>query len=278
MLTDLTEIVRDVYDYRYLLFQLSLRDIKLRYKQAVMGFAWAVFMPSMIVLAGLAVRFAMAKFSGGHLDGLQVASLSVKAVPWAFFVGTLQFATNSLTSNTNLVTKVYFPREVLPLSATLAQLFDALVASIVLLAILLVVKLPASPALFAVPLIGLLLIVMTVAVALFVSCANLFFRDVKYIVQVMLTFGIFFTPVFFEPATFGRTGATIMMLNPLAPLLEGFRLSIVEHWNVLQPLIENGITVWHPAMLAYSAAWTVLGLVGSAVLFHRMQILFAEYA
>jgi ABC-type polysaccharide/polyol phosphate export permease len=132
-----------------------------------------------------------------------------------------------------------------------------------------------------VPVLAALLFLFTAAVGLFLSCGNLFFRDVKYIVQVLLTFGIFFTPVFFEPSMFGPTGAWVMMLNPLAPILEGVRLSVVEGHNLLQPLTTTvhgaQVIAWEPWFLAYSAAWGILGLLGSTVMFHRLEYVFAEY-
>ncbi|HEU0054813.1 MAG TPA: ABC transporter permease [Longimicrobium sp.] len=275
---DLAEIARDLRAYRYLLFQLALRDVRVRYKQAVMGVAWAVFMPSLVVLAGLAVRMAMSHFSGEPVAGPEVAALAVKAVPWAFFVGTLQFATGALTGNVNLVTKVYFPREVLPLAAAAAQGWDAAVACAALAVLLPILGVaPTAAALWAVPL-ALLLVLLTCAAALLASCANLFFRDVKYIVQVLLTFGIFFTPVFFEPGMFGERGARLVMLNPLAPLLEAFRLALVDGRSPLAAAPLPGGVGWEPWWLAYSAAWAVLGMGGAAVLFHRAQALFAEYA
>ena len=114
------------------------------------------------------------------------------------------------------------------------------------------------------------------------SCANLFFRDVKYIVQVLLTFGIFFTPVFYEPAMFGSAGARLMMLNPLAPLMEGFRLSVVEGHNLFVPLLIPDaagieVVVWSPWLLAYTAVWSIAGFLVSSLVFHRLEFLFAEY-
>lgn len=271
-------IAKDVREYRYLLFQLAMRDVKLRYKQAVMGLAWAIFMPSLIVLAGLAVRIGMAHFAGRAIEGSEIAALAVKALPWAFFVGTVQFATSSLTGNMNLVTKIYFPREVLPLATTAAQMFDTAIACTVLAIVLPFLGVwPSVASLAAIPL-ALLFLTLTAGTAIFLSCANLFFRDVKYIVQVLLTFGIFFTPVFFEPNTFGELGARLMMLNPLAPFLEGFRLAIVEQHNILLPLTEASGNQWSPGWLAYGAAWAIFMPAASTLLFHRMQILFAEYA
>ena len=117
------------------------------------------------------------------------------------------------------------------------------------------------------------------ACSLFLSCANLFYRDVKYIVQVLLTFGIFFTPVFFEPAMVGPDLARLSMLNPLAPLLEGLRLAIVEGHNLLVPVTSPaGALLWSPTYLAYAATWAIAGLVVSAVIFHRSEFVFAEYA
>ena len=276
------EILGDLVDYRDLLFQLTLRDIRIRYKQAAMGFGWAIFMPMLIVMAGMLVRFAMAHMSGTTLAVREIGGLAVKALPWAFFVGTIQFATVSLTANMNLVSKVYFPREVLPLSSTLAQGFDSSIGSIALVFALPFLGAQMSWALLWVPLVVLLLVLLTSGVSLFLSCANLFFRDVKYIVQVLLTFGIFFTPVFFEPAMLGPLGAKVAMINPLAPILEGLRLAIIDGHNLMVPLHQTtkaglDVLAWTPWYLAWSAAWATLGLLGSMLLFHRAEFVFAEY-
>ncbi|MFL5540199.1 MAG: ABC transporter permease [Longimicrobiaceae bacterium] len=275
---ELAEVARDLARYRYLLYQLALRDVRIRYKQAVLGVAWAVFMPALVVLAGLAVRVAMARLTGEPVAGREVSALAVKAVPWAFFVGTLQFATASLTGNSNLVTKVFFPREVLPLAAVAAQAWDAAIACAVLAVALLLLGVVPTAALLWLPVLALLFLLVTCAAALLASCANLFFRDVKYIVQVLLTFGIFFTPVFMEPAMFGPTGARLVMLNPVAPLLQALRVTVVEGRGLLHPLALAGGVAWEPWWLAYSAAWGVLGCAGAALLFRRSQALFAEYA
>jgi hypothetical protein len=118
------EIILDTWHYRDLLVQMTLRDVKIRYKQAVMGFAWAIFMPLLIVAAGVFIRSALAYASGADIERQQIAAIALKALPWSFFVGSVGFATATLSGNMQLVSKVYFPREVLPLSAVLAQLFD----------------------------------------------------------------------------------------------------------------------------------------------------------
>jgi ABC-type polysaccharide/polyol phosphate export permease len=279
---DLREIVRDeLWPYRGLIYEFVRRDIRVRYKQSVLGFAWAVLTPTLIVLAGVLVRYAMAYVGGQTLTLEDLAGIAVKAVPWSFFAGALGFATTSLVSQANLVTKIYFPREVLPLSSTLAQTFDSGIAGLTLLIAFGVLGVHYGMATLWAPALVACTFLLTAGLALLVSCANLFFRDVKYLVQVALTFGIFFTPVFFEPQMFGSVGARIMMLNPLAPLMEGIRLSVVFNHNLLDDMLVVGRTgavlVWSPWYLAYSAAWAVLMFVAGLVLFHRAEPKFAEY-
>lgn len=281
MIADIKSATIEVWEHRELLEQLARRDIKLRYKQAAMGFAWAIFMPCLIVLSGLIIRFAMAQISGQTLAKVDIANIAVKGVGWAFFVGALGFATSSLVGNSALVTKIYFPREVLPLSSVGAQSFDTSIGLLTLLVILpfLGVRLHAS--LVWVPLLLLLLLLFTTGVSLFLSCANLFFRDVKYIVQIVLMFGIFFTPIFYEPSMLGARGSQLAVLNPLTGILEGLRLSVVEGRDLLQPIsiVIKGVErqVWNPWELAYSATVAIAGMLGSTIMFRRLQHLFAEY-
>ena len=207
--------------------------------------------------------------------------MALKALPWSFFVGSLGFATQSLTSSSSLVTKIYFPREVLPLASTIAHAFDAAIGATALLIVLPLVGLQYGAALAWLPVLAGCAFMFTAGVALVTSCANLFLRDVKYVVQVFLTFGIFFTPVFFEPQMFGPTGARLMMINPMAPLLEGIRLAVVhDHW-LLQPLEVAGrtgtIVVWSPLYLAYSVACAVAATAVGLIVFHRAETKFAEY-
>jgi homopolymeric O-antigen transport system permease protein len=281
LLRDLVEITSDVWRSRDLLYQLARRDIRIRYKQAIMGLGWAVLMPLLIVSAGLLIRLAMATVSGSTLPKGTIAGIMVKSLPWAFFVGAIGTSVTSLTANMNLVSKVYFPREVLPLGTTLAQSFDSLIGTAAVTVILGLVGVRPTLALGWVPILAVLLFLFTLAAALFLSCANLFFRDVKYIVQVLLMFGIFFTPVLYEPAMLPPVAAKLAMLNPLAPLIEGLRLAVTQGHNLLEPLTQltkHGVAVvWQPWYLAYSAVWAIAGLVASAMLFHRLEFVFAEY-
>ncbi len=222
---DFREVATDLWKFRELLGQLTRRDIKIRYKQAVMGFAWALLMPVLVVAAGLIIRWAIATVGGVPINKAGAGELLVKGLCWSFFVGAIGFATPSLSGNTSLVTKVYFPREVLPLGTLGAQLFDSGIGAIAVVIATPFLGALLTPALGWVPLLLVLLVAFTAGTCLFLSCANLFFRDVKYIVQVLLTFGIFFTPVLYDPSLMGPTGAKLVMLNPIAPLLEALRES-----------------------------------------------------
>ena len=282
VLQQFREIGHELWTHRELAIQLTMRDIRLRYKQAVMGFGWALLMPIFVVMAGLIVRYAMASYAGTSLQVAEVGGIAVKAVVWSFFAGALGFSTGSLVANTVLVTKVYFAREVLPIAATVAQAIDSAIGAFAVAVLLVAIGWRPTTALVWLPFLAFLTFTFTVAAGLFLSCANLFYRDVKYIVQIVLTFGIFFTPVLFEPVMFGPRGARLLMLNPLSPLLEGLRLSVVEGHNLLEPLTQYtragaAVLTWSPWYLAYSAAWAIFGLALSALMFHKLELIFAEY-
>jgi lipopolysaccharide transport system permease protein len=253
----------DFARYKDLLFMLTWRDIKIRYKQSVMGFSWAVLMPILIVGSGLIVMVAFSTISGRPLNKGDILSVAVKSVPWAFFVGAIRFATGSLVMNKELVTKIYFPREILPLASVLANLFDFLVAAGVLAIVLAVNGTSASHQLAWVPIILVLLIVLTSGLGMLLACANLFFRDVKYLVEVVLTYGIFFTPVFYSAATLGKWGP-LLLINPVGPLLEGLRDTII--------LQQPPNLRW----LAYAAVWSILVFLVSWKIFKKAEASFAE--
>jgi ABC-type polysaccharide/polyol phosphate export permease len=261
--TVMGDSIRELFKYRDLLVMLTWRDIKIRYKQSVMGFFWAILMPLLIVGAGILVRFAFSMNSGKQMNAMDLASISLKSLPWAFFVSAIKFGTNSLVGNSNLVTKIYFPREILPLAAVLASLFDATIASAVIIIALAFTKVGVSIHLLWMPVLILLTIIFTLGLAMFLSCANLFFRDVKYLVDVFLTFAIFFTPVFYE-ARMLHKWAPFLLINPLGSLLEAMNDAVVHHQAPSGP--------W----LVYAAACAILTLMISWRIFNRAQAAFAE--
>jgi len=265
-------IVRDLWTSRELIDQLVRRDVRLRYRQAVMGFAWALLMPALTIAAGLVIKGALAR-GGGASPSL--AGIALKSWGWAFFAGAMNFATMSLLSNISLVTKIWFPREVLPLGAVLAQCVDSLVGLVILALLSPFLGMTIGWPILWLPLLLLLLVMLTTGLAFLFACANIFFRDVKYILQVLLTFGIFFTPVLMEPAQMGRY-AEVVMLNPLSPLLEGLRLAVTAGHDLMMPLDIDGVVAWRPWWLAYSAGWSFLLLWAGLRFFRGSAARFAE--
>ena len=256
--------IRELLGYRELIYAITWKDIKIKYKQSIMGVMWAIFMPALVVSAGALVKFAFSRLSGTPLGLSQIATVSVKAIPWSFFIYTQRFGTNCLTANVNMVTKIYFPNEVFPISAVLSQLFDLGIAALVLCVLLAVAGIGWSIYLLWVPILMGLLVLLAIASVLLLSAANLFFRDVKYIVEVIVTFAIFFTPVFYEADFMGATWKPIILLNPVAPILEGFNACIV-----LRQMPEM-------AWIAYSATVAVTLFLLSFRFFKKMEPAFAE--
>jgi len=255
--------ISKLWQYRELLYMVAWRDVRIRYKQSVMGFLWAILMPSLIVGAGILVRVGGAKYTGSTISFDDIASVMVRAVAWSFFIAGIRFGTNSLLANATLVTKIAFPKEVFPVAATLSSLFDFVIATAAVLLTLVVMGwVPTAQAFW-----GLLLLVMlvmlTTGLALLLSAANLFFRDVKYIVEIMLTYAIFFTPVLYEASVLGKW-RTVVMLNPMAPILEGLADTMVYgrppelHW------------------IAYSFVVSAATLLFGYWLFKQLEPKFAE--
>jgi lipopolysaccharide transport system permease protein len=255
--------LKELYRYRELLYMIAYRDIKVRYKQSIMGSLWAVLMPILIVGAGVVVRYAYAVASGKPLETADIASVAVKSLPWAFIVSSIRFSCNSLINNHNLVTKIYFPKEVFPIAAVIASLFDLVVASGALVLFLLLIRIGWSAQLVWVPVLLTSMMILAVGVAMVLAAASLFFRDVKYIVEVVLTFGIFFTPVLYDVRMLGEKGVWLM-LNPMAPILEGLSACIVRHQPPDLP--------W----LSYSLAFGLTSLLGGYVFFKHLEPVFAE--
>ncbi|MFH1413977.1 MAG: ABC transporter permease [Candidatus Omnitrophota bacterium] len=256
-------ILKDLLSYKDLLYMLTVRNIKIRFKQAAMGFIWAIFMPMVAVLAGIVIKKAISVVSGKPMDFAGVISISVKVLPWTFFVSSIKFSVQSLVGNVNLVNKIYFPREVLPFSSILACLFDFMIATSTLSILLIFARIGVSIYLLWVPLLLLILILFTAGLGLIFSCANLFFRDVKYIVETILMFGIFFTPVFFDAHMFGRW-EIFLLINPVGSILEAINAAVVLH--------QMPNLFW----VSYAAVVSILVFVVGFIIFHKSEPLFAE--
>ncbi len=257
------ESVREIINYHELLYMMTWRDIRIKYKQSVIGFMWAVFMPMIIVGAGILVRSGFALASHVPIDFKDLAAVSVKAVPWAFFVSTIRFSTGSLVGNPNLVTKIYFPKIIFPISSMFSQMFDLAIASGLLVIVLAFMRIGLSVHLLWVPILLALLTLFVTGMGILLSAANLFYRDVKYLVEVVVTFAIFFTPVFYDVSMFGKW-ASIFLLNPMAPILDGLSACVVRHQ---MPQVE-----W----ILYSAAASLAIFACAFAFFTKLEPLFAE--
>lgn len=257
------QALKELIKYRDLFYMLTLRDIRIRYKQAVMGFLWAIFMPIVAVAAGILIKQAMAVVSGRAVSLIGIVSISVKVLPWTFFISSIRFAVQSLVGNSSLITKIYFPRAVLPLASMAACLFDLGISALILTVILCFVHLGVSVYILWTPLILLFLVLFTTGLGMLLAAANLFFRDIKYIVEIILMFGIFFTPVFYDADTFGHL-RIFMLLNPIGSILETLNQSVVLK------------QMPHPHLLIYSAVSSIIMFCIGVAVFHSKEQSFAE--
>jgi ABC-type polysaccharide/polyol phosphate export permease len=259
---DVREIVNEQIAYRELLFRLTHRDLLLRYKQTVMGFGWAIFMPivNTVIFSVVFMRVAPIDTGGVPYPLFAYSGLLV----WNFFASSLRFAVGSLTSNPSLVTKIYFPREVLPISSVLVTLVDSLIGGLVLIALMAYYGVAVTPALLLLPLVVVVLVAFTCAIALMLAMANLFYRDVKYLFEILVTLWMFATSVLYPIDLAGGRVAAVLQLNPMVAILDAFRAVVIR-----------GV-VPDAAPLAAAAAVSVVALAVASVAFHRAEFRFAE--
>ena len=260
-LTDVREMVHEQYQYRELLYQMTKRDLLLRYKQALMGVAWAVFTPLLNTLIFTVIFTRVARV---HTDVPYPVFAYCGLLAWNFTASALKGSVMSLSSNSTLVTKVYFAREVFPFAAIVVSLVDLLVASGVLAGLMLYYHIPAHWTLLFVPVILLVQIVFTAALGLALAMANLFYRDVKYIFEVVVTVWMFASSVVYPIDLVGGRLQQILRFNPMTPIIDGYRATILR--GTLPPVGEFAVT----------AAASVVLLMISWLVFHRSEFDFAE--
>lgn len=258
---EIREMFVEQGEYHELLLQMTRRDLLLRYKQTVMGFGWAIFMPLVntavfsVIFTRVArietpVPYPLFAFSGFLI--------------WNFFASSLRFSTVSLTSNSNLVQKVYFPREIFPFSAVLVCLVDLAVGAMVLIAMMVYYQIAITPAILALPIVVAVTLTFTAALSLFLAMANLFYRDVKYLFEVAITVWMFATSVIYPIEVVGGRLGTLLAINPMTQILEAFR-AVVLYGRMPDP-VGFGVT----------AIGSLALLVTSWLLFHRAEFEFAE--
>jgi lipopolysaccharide transport system permease protein len=213
--------LRELWAYRELLQVLTVRDIKVRYKQTVLGFAWAVIQPfmMMVVFSIFFGRLAQMPSDGYPYPIFVYAGL----LPWTFFANAITSSANSLIGSTQLVSKVYFPRLIIPLSSVGSGLVDFVIATVILLVLLIYYGISWTVNLLMAPvLIGGLLLT-ALGVGTFLAALNVAYRDFRYVIPFVVQFWLFATPVVYPASLVPREWQWVLFLNPMAGVIEGFR-------------------------------------------------------
>jgi lipopolysaccharide transport system permease protein len=253
---------RDLWQYRELMLFLTWRDVVVRYKQTAIGIAWAVLRPAATLLVFVAFR---------HLVGIESAAVPesilvfAAVLPWQFFSVALSESSASLIGNASLISKVYFPRLVVPVAAAMATFADLLI-TIVLLALLMAWHglMPGWP-LIALPVFVLLAFGVALGPGLLFAALNVQYRDFRYVVPFIVQFGLFISPVAFTFEDVPHELRPMYALNPMVGVIEGFR------WSIF-----GGRVAFHADAVALSAAVTALMLIAGVWYFRRMERQFAD--
>lgn len=252
-----------LWKYRELLFFLTWRDVKVRYKQTVLGAAWAIIQPffTMVVFSLFFGRLA-----GVPSDGVPYPIFSYAAlVPWTFFANTLSQASNSLVTSGNMIKKVYFPRLVVPIASTMSGVVDFCLAFVVLLGMMFFFGIVPTLNMIWLPLFLLLALVTSLGVGLWLSAMNVQFRDVRYTLPFLTQFWLFATPIAYPSSLIENSFLrAIYGINPMVGVVEGFR------WALLDVDTAPTFTVGVSAVAAVGL------LVSGLFYFRRMEKTFAD--
>lgn len=253
---------REFWEYRELLYFLIWRDVKVRYKQTALGAAWAILQPFMTMVVFTVFFGKLAKMPS---DGIPYPIFAYCALlPWQLFAKALTDASNSLVANQRLITKVYFPRLVVPTSAVLSGLVDFAIAFMVLLGMMVYYGVFPDLRVLTLPLFLLMAIITALAVGLWLSALNVQYRDVRHTTPFLVQFWLFATPIAYPSSLVPEPWRVFLGLNPMAGVVEGFR------WALLRKDVELG-----PMMLV-SWVMVALLLITGLIYFRRMEKTFAD--
>ncbi len=254
--------LRRLYQYRDLLLAWTQREIRVRYKQSVMGGLWAILQPLALMIIFTLVFSLLARVPS---DGVPYPVFSYCALLfWTFFASSLSFAVPSLVNNMNLVTKIYFPREILPAASVGAAFFDLCIASLIFGGLMLVYHIPLTATVLWVPLLLLLQIILTLGVVLFLSATNVFFRDVRFVLPLLTQVWMYSSPVIYSTTLIPQPYRDLYMLNPMAGLIDSYRRVVL----LGQPPVLRYV--------ALSAVVAILLFVGGYAYFKRSEAAFAD--
>ena len=253
--------LRGLWAYRELLYFLTWRDVKVRYKQTLLGAAWAILQPllTMIIFSLLFGRLAGIKSDDIPYPMFAYAGL----LPWTFFSNAVTASGNSLVGSSTLITKIYFPRIIIPAAAVAAGLVDLALAFLVLIPLMFHYGFSVTPRLLFLPLLIVLITLFALAVGMWMSALNVKYRDIRYALPFMIQLWFFVSPIIYPASQLGGKLKIVLMLNPLTGIIENFRASLLG-----RPM------KW--SSLAISAAITFVVLVYSIYSFKRMEKTFAD--
>jgi len=254
--------LRDLWLYRELIFFMTWRDLKVRYKQTVLGVGWAIFQPFLTMVV-FSIFFG--NLADVPSDGVPYPIFSYTAlIPWTLFSKALQDASRSLVANSHMITKVYFPRIILPISSVSAGVVDFLIAFVVLLGMMFYFNITPTVNIWMLPLYLLLALITAIAVGLWLSALNVLYRDINYILPFLTQFWMYLTPIAYPSSMVPEQWQAIYAINPMTGVVEGFR------WALLGTGQPPGL------MTLVSAIVAVLLLISGMFYFKRMERLFAD--
>src|SRR5947209_3919530 len=249
--------LRELWDYRELLYFFVWRDLKVRYKQTASGAAWAVIQPFLTMVVFSLFFGALARIPS---NGLPYPIFYYSALlPWMYYAGALQNATNTIVEHQRLITKVYFPRLLLPLAAVVSGLVDFAIGFVVFLGMMLCYGIAPGAAIFLLPLFLLLAVLTALGVGLWLSALNAIYRDVRYALPFFVQFWLFASPVAYPSSLIPERWRWLYGLNPMAGVIEGFRWALTGKG---QP---------PTGLLAVSAAMVLLLVAGGTAYFQKME-------
>lgn len=254
--------VKELWAYRDLLFFLAWRDISVRYKQTVLGAAWAIIQPffSMVVFSIFFGRLGKIPSDGVPYPIFSYAAM----LPWQYFAGAISAGSTQIVANSNLITKVYFPRLIIPLASVIPPAVDFAIAFVVLLGMMAFYRVAPTWNIIFLPLFLLLALVTALGVSLWLSALNVQYRDIRYAVPFVVQFWMFASPVTYPSSMVPDEWRLLYGLNPMVGVVEGFR------WALLGT--NNG----PDAMTAVSVLISLALLVSGAYYFRRMEKTFAD--
>lgn len=251
-----------IWEYRELLYFLTWRDITVRYKQTALGAIWAVIQP-LLLMGAFSIFFG--RLAEIPSDGLPYPIFALSALlPWQLFAHALAQSSNSLVANERLITKIFFPRLLIPLSAVLSGIIDFLIAFVIVLVLLVHYEIAPTMAFFSIPFFVLLTLATALAVGLWFSALNVAYRDVRHAMPFFIQFWLFVSPVAYPASLVPNPWNMLYALNPMVGVIEGFR------WALL------GKTPGPGSEVMISLAVVAVLLIGGLYYFRRMEKTFAD--